>query len=90
MDHENLQSERYKIYKDFRFPIEVGMKPENSQLKRYKVCKDFRFPTEEESSSQKILDGKYNSIRELFSLNCGKFPLRSLFPHKLRALSFGR
>ena len=89
MDPKNSQSERSKVYKDFRFPIEVGMGPENLQLMKSKVYKDFRLPIEAESSPLKFVSDKSNSMRELFSLNHGKFPLRSSFPHKSRTSSFG-
>ena len=73
-----------------RFSREAGMDPKNWQLERYKVCKDFRLPIEAGSSPLKYVDDKYKSIRELFSLNHGKFPLRLILSHKLRSSSFGR
>ena len=43
---ENLEKLRFKVCKDFRLPIEVGMDLENLQSKRLKVCKVFRLPIE--------------------------------------------
>lgn len=44
MDLKNLQYERNKVCKDFRFPIEVETGHENSQWERTKLYKDFKFP----------------------------------------------
>ena len=73
-----------------RFSREAGMDPKNWQLERSKVCKDFRLPIEAKSSPLKFVNDKSNLIRELFSLNRGKFPLRLEFSHKERSSSFGR
>ena len=43
---ENSENLRFKVCKDFRLPIEVGMDLENFQSKRFKVCKVFRLPIE--------------------------------------------
>ena len=40
MDHKNPQVEKFKVFKDYRFPIEIGMDLENPQPKRPKVFKD--------------------------------------------------
>ena len=65
-----------------RFSREAGMDPKNWQSMRDKACKDFRLPIEAGSSPLKFVDDKTKSIRELFSLNRGKFPLRLEFPPK--------
>ena len=90
MDLENSENLIFKVCKDFRLPIEVGMDLKNLQLERSKVFKDFRLPIEVGSSPQKFVCDKNNTIRELLSLNSGKFPLRLTFPSKLRTSSFGR
>ena len=43
---ENSEKLRFKVCKDFKLPIEVGMDLENLQSKRLKVCKVFRLPIE--------------------------------------------
>ena len=40
MDHKNPQVEKFKVFKDYRFPIEIGMDLENPQPKRPKVFTD--------------------------------------------------
>ena len=40
MDHKNPQLEKFKVFKEYRFPIEIGMDLENPQPKRPKVFKD--------------------------------------------------